>query len=50
MTLNVKVTPVQNKPDHYNVEIRAYGKEPIIGEVEKSNIREVIGAFDNAII
>lgn len=50
MTLNVKIVPVENKPDYFYVEIKARGKETIAGEVEKSNVRQVIGTLDNAIV
>ena len=50
MYVNVKIAPVENKIDHYEVEFKAHDKEPIKGIVEKSNIREIIGTLDNAII
>lgn len=48
MQFTAKVTEVENKEDHYDLEIKTY-KGEIKGRFERSELRNLIEIIDNAI-
>lgn len=48
MNIEAKVTPVKNREDYYDMEIKTY-KQKIEGRFERSELRQLIETIDNAI-